>query len=282
MTIAAGFRFDTGILLCADTQYSSNAKTFETKIFEVYNKAASLVLAMSGRYLFAKRAVERIEANILALSEDQLSKGKMQDAIEAALRFVYDNHVYTHPDWGSEDAPIFDFVIGMHSPIDGDFLLATDETLTADMGDRVCIGSGHYLGDYLSRMYTGGYEEKDKVLALAIYILQQTKSYDVDCGGSSEFIVLWDDGSASPIEKTDITLGERYSEAFPKVIAPLFYALADLKTTEEEFQTLIDGAIKSLKQFRQTLQLGGLAQRISARLARNPLLRKPNSSPSEP
>jgi len=260
VTIAAGFRFNTGIILCADTQYSGAAKTFETKLFQIRHRAASLVLALSGRYVFAKRAVERMEANIVAIPEDHLSKGKMQDAVEAALRFVYDNHVYTHPDWGTDDAPIFNFVIGMYSPIDGDFLLASDETLTADMGDSVCLGTGAYLGDYLSRMYTGRSDEIDKVLSLAIYILQQTKSYDQSCGGESEFIVLWDDGGTSPIEKLGITMGERFSEGFPTVIQPLFYALADQKMTDDELQPLLDRAVRSMKEFRQAAQLGVLSR----------------------
>lgn len=279
VTIAAGFRFNTGILLCADTQYSGEAKTYETKLFQIRHKDSSLVLAVSGRYLFAKRAVERIEANILAIPEDRLSKGNMQDAIEAALRFVYDNHVYTHPDWGTDDAPLFNFVIGMYSPIDGDFLLATDETLTADMDDRVCLGSGAYLGDYLSRMYTGRYDEMDRVLSLAIYILQQTKSYDQTCGGESEFIVLWDEGGISPMEKLSIAIGERFSQGFPTIIQPLFYALADQKMTDEELQPLLDGVVQSMKQFRQAAQLGGLVEGLRKRLAR---VRKVTASPSEP
>jgi len=203
----------------------------------------------------------------------------MQDAIEAALRHVFENHIYTHPDWGTDDAPNISFVIGMYSPIDGDFLLATDETVAMDMADCVCLGSGAFLGEYLSRMYTGRYDELDRVLSLAVYILQQTKSYDLTCGGDSEFIVLWDDGGISSMEKLGITIGERFSEGFPTIIQPLFYALADQKMTDEELQPLLNRAVQSMKQFRQAAQLGGLVEGLRKRLGR---VRRVTTSPIEP
>jgi hypothetical protein len=248
VTIAAGFRFENAILLCADTQYTSSTKTHETKIFPIKHGAATVILALTGRQIFAKRAIERIKEGIEAIPENELSKGKLQDAIEVALRYIYNNHVYTHPDWGTDDAPDFDFVIGLYSPIDGDFLMATDETLTAEMLDHVCLGSGAYLGDYLSQMYKGRSQEMQEVVSLAIYILQQAKSYDQDCGGSSEFIVLWDDGDTSSIEEFDIAQKERFGEKFPRAIAPLFYVFSDLEKTDDEIQPKIDDAIMFMKE----------------------------------
>ena len=144
-----------------------------------------VVLALTGREAFAKRAIERISENILKLAEQQLTRDKMQDQIESGLREVY-QHIYAHPDWRTPDSPSFAFVIGISSPIDGDFLLMSDEVITAILATHVCIGSGDYLGDYLARMYVGKEQPLNEVSALAIYILQQVKSYDANCGGSSE------------------------------------------------------------------------------------------------
>jgi 20S proteasome alpha/beta subunit len=250
VTIAAGFRFNTGILLCADTRWTSKAKTETTKIFTISHHGATVILALTGREIFAKRAVGRITENIREIPENELSKNKMQDKIELALREVFNNHIYTHPDWGTNNAPGFDFVIGMYSPIDGDFLMASDETLTAVMAANVCLGSGTYLGDYLSRMYIGKNQTLSEVTALAIYVLQQVKSYDADCGGGSEFIVLWDDGTMSEVGRLDIFLGENYSTVFQRAITPLFYAVSDPEKKDEEAQAGIDEAIKLLKAHR--------------------------------
>lgn len=55
MTIAAGFRFDDGVLLCADTQQTSSSKTNETKLFKIEHLGCSLILALTGRTRFAQR-----------------------------------------------------------------------------------------------------------------------------------------------------------------------------------------------------------------------------------
>jgi len=250
VTIAAGYRFDTGILLCADSPYTGAAKTNETKVFLVNHHAATVIFVLTGRSTFGKRAVERITGGIKAIPEDQLTRGRLQDAIETGLREIFNNHIYTHPDWGTHNAPELSFVIGLYSPIDGDFLLATEETICAEMTDHVCLGSGSYLGDFLSRMYKGRKQPFREVVDLAIYILQQAKSYDAYCGGNSEFIVLWDDGDTSPIRNLDVTLGETYSQAFMQCIASLFYSAADLDKTDDAVSENMKRSIDTLVQNR--------------------------------
>jgi 20S proteasome alpha/beta subunit len=252
VTIAAGYRFDTGILLCADSQYTGAAKTNESKIFPIQHHAATVVLVLTGRSTFGRRAFERIRDGILTIPEDQVTRGRMQDAIEAALRDVFNNHIYTHPDWGRSNAPEVSFVIGLYSPIDGDFLFSTDETICAEMPDHVCLGSGSYLGDFLSRMYRGREQLFREVVDLAIYILQQTKSYDAYCGGNSEFIVLWDDGDISPIQNLDVTLGEAYSQAFMQCVSSLFYSAANLEKTDDAVSRDMKRDIDTLVRNRET------------------------------
>jgi hypothetical protein len=174
----------------------------------------------------------------------------LQDKIEAGLRDIY-QHIYTHPDRKTPDSPEFAFVMGLYSPIDGHFLLMSDETITPIMPTHVCIGSGDYLGDYLARMYTGNDQGLSEVSALAIYILQQVKSYDQDCGGSSEFIVLWGDGDTSEIAKFDVFIGENLSPAFQRAITPLFYAIADHEKTDDEVERAIDIGVKTLRYQRE-------------------------------
>jgi len=137
VTIAADFRFDLGILLCADTRWTGKAKTEATKIFTIKHHAATVVLALAGREAFAKRAVERIAENIRTLDQEKLTLSKLQDKIEAGLRDIY-QHIYTHPDRKTPDSPEFAFVMGLYSPIDGHFLLMSDETITPIMPTHVC------------------------------------------------------------------------------------------------------------------------------------------------
>jgi 20S proteasome alpha/beta subunit len=251
VTIAAAFRFETGILLCADTQYTSGAKIEETKMFTIKYHAATAVLVLTGRATYAKRAVEQITNSMKSLPEDELSKGNIQDAIESGLRKVFNDHVYPHPDWGKENSPDFSFVIGGYSPIDGDFLIGTEETISAEAVGRICLGSGAYLGEYLARMYLGRQQPLEQVVSLAIYILQQAKSYDSACGGKSEFVILWDDGDTSPVKEFNVNLGETYAESFTRCIAPLFYSMADVDKNDQEARKEMQSSIDMLVRNRE-------------------------------
>jgi 20S proteasome alpha/beta subunit len=239
MTIAAGFRFSDGILLCADTQHTSSSKANETKISQIKHGGASLVLVLAGRSAFARRGREKIEEEIKRLPQKQLAKGIIQDAIERALREVFNNHIYVHPDWGKADSPDFSFVIGLFSPIDGISLLATEETVCVERPKDVCLGSGSYLGDYLSRIYWNEHFSIIEAVHLAIYMLHQAKSYDANCGGESEFIVLWNDGTSVPVRGFDVNLGERYAVEFTQCVSLLFRTFADVETPKKDLKGLI-------------------------------------------
>lgn len=256
MTIAAGFRFDTGILLCADTHHTSQSRTEETKIYVIGHHMAKVALAITGRVMYAKRAVEHITQNIKSIPQDQLSKGRLQNAIEDGLQSIFNNHVYTHPDWGKEASPEFSFVIAMYSPIDGAVLLQTEETLSAEIADHICLGSGNYLGDYLARMYKGKDQSLSSVVLLAIYILQQAKSYDAHCGGKSEFIILWKAGNTSPVGELDISAGEIYAQHFQDYTSPLFYAMGDTEQSDDNAKEMLEEAVKALMRARRVLKDG--------------------------
>ena len=74
VTIAAGFRFNEGLLLCADTQYTANHKTDESKIFHVRHGGASIVLILTGSEGFGKRAVELVSKEVRNVSVGELTK----------------------------------------------------------------------------------------------------------------------------------------------------------------------------------------------------------------
>jgi hypothetical protein len=243
MTIAAGLRFDRGILLCADTQYSAEQKTQETKTFQIDHHGARVVLALAGRSVYARRAVERIRQEITLLPATKLSKDDLQTSIERALLHIFTTHVYIHPDWGTDGAPDFQFVAGIFSPGEGTFLMETEETIAAMVNDKICVGSGGYLGDYLlNRMYLGPKQPLNDAIALATYILHEIKNHDLECGGKSEFIVLLDTGQISPLLSRDITLNEDYASSFNEASTKTFYAVADVEKTDEEMH---EGLVKA-------------------------------------
>jgi hypothetical protein len=241
VTIAAGFRFDNGLLLCADTQYTAGHKTYESKMFPIAHGNASLVLVLTGWDVYGPRTVEMITEEIKRVSLDKLTKEYMHNAIEAGLRRMFDGHIYPHPDWGKETCPEVQFIIGMHSPVDGNYLMKTANDTAAVVDEKACLGTGGVLGDYLTRMYLGPKQSLSQIVAFATYLLHEVKTHDAYCGGQSEFRVLGNDGKISPVELQDIVLAEEYAPAFNKAVSKTFYALADPdKDDDEMHQEMIE------------------------------------------
>ena len=234
VTIAAGFCFDKGLLLCADTQYSADQKTYESKVFHIQHYGAHVLMLLVGSEGYAKRAVEMVAAEVKNIPADGLTKENLHNAIEFGMRKMLERHVYNRPDLGRETCPDFQFVIGLYSPADGIFLMKTEGETAFVVDGKACLGTGSYLGDYLSRMYLGPQQSLNNAVALATYLLHEVKAHDTHCGGQSELRVLWNDGRVSPVEIQDIALVEEYAPAFNKALAMIFYALADPDKSDDE------------------------------------------------
>jgi 20S proteasome alpha/beta subunit len=235
VTIAAGFRFDKGILLCADTQYSAGHKTEGTKIFPIPYGTARLVIALTGREAYARRAIEEIQRELQYVGVDELTKDNLQDAIEKALRTIFERNIFPHPHYGTFESPEFQFVIAMYSPIDGLSLLKSEEAVAFVIDDKICAGSGAYLGDYLNkRFYSAPNRPLNDAVALATYVLYEIKGHDIHCGGASEFAILWDTGEVSPVQTAKVVLNEDYAASFDEFSKKIFYAVADLERTDDE------------------------------------------------
>jgi hypothetical protein len=73
MTIAAGFRIDDGILICAESQYTGAAKIFQQKIFPMTITGDSYVFALAGHELNGKMAIDECQEAISELAPEQRS-----------------------------------------------------------------------------------------------------------------------------------------------------------------------------------------------------------------
>lgn len=119
MTIAAGFQFNGGILICADSQFSSpSIKFFDTKLSELHNSDESgtdvvnTVVGMAGTDGYMQMVVDKVEDAIgLAYLDGELdpSRIKPEDVIEEALVAAYKKHIYPHPHYGYTDGPQVQF-----------------------------------------------------------------------------------------------------------------------------------------------------------------------------
>ena len=99
MTIAAGFQFDEGVLICADTKHTAGMNLYETKLFaKPYSSGAKSIFAIAGASRFARMAVVDCEKALSKLIAPE--KSDMEDAVKETIIKVHEKHIFQHPDRG--------------------------------------------------------------------------------------------------------------------------------------------------------------------------------------
>jgi len=232
MTIVAGFNFQGGILLCADTKisYAGAINLESTKIFtRTYGNGAKTAFAIVGTVTAAKMAIQECEYVLDQLEPNDLSKHKIKQTIGHIVDSIYRGHIYNHPHFGTGQAPSFELLIAAWCPPDAIALWKTEETRVNELVGYECLGAGTYLGHKLLRQkYSELRHNKislDDAVFLAARTLSEIKGYDDACGGRSEFLVVWRDGRMSEVVPFDITQAkptiDRASEDFQRLLSGL-------------------------------------------------------------
>lgn len=271
MTIAAGIQFNGGVLLCADTQFSSpSIKFFDSKImhYEAYDeddRQVNTVVAMSGTDGYMQMIVRKVEdavSSAYTAEAEEWDSVIPKDVIESALIEAYNKHVYPHPRYGYVGGPNAELLIGMWQDSENAKLYRTYETSVNEVSyynPCVFVGSGSDVARYAIAplIDPGKFRNEgislDEAVLLATHALRVAKQNDIYCGGRSEFAVLYDDGSTGGVANYAINATEKYSETFEMILRRLFYSLADLKS--ERTQEAIRLSNAQLAQIRREQKL---------------------------
>jgi len=233
VTIAAGFRFDNGALLCADTKYVGAMALYNPKLFpKGYKNGTASIFAVVGNSAFSRMAVDKCEAALAQLSDP--SQSKMTAAIESVLLKVHKQHVFPHPDRNLEGGPDFWLILALYSPVDKVSTFYTTQTALVPFDLYHCSGSGEYLGHYLIKPRYQKHEPLNRAVSVACTALTRIKSYDANCGGNSQFILLDNDGYIGEARQFNITSTERFSEQFHDLSEHLYEEISDVELSKEE------------------------------------------------
>lgn len=250
MTIAAGIQFNGGVLLCADSQFSSpSIKFFDTKLSQMESNSMdeqeriNTVVAMSGTDGYMQTVVTKIEDALSAAFMDRSAEEwvfvRETEVIESALIEVYKNHIYPHPRYGYTDGPHVELLIGISHGYSNATVYRTSETAVNELSfldPFVFIGSGSDVARYAvsplvdSQKFSREGLLLDEAVLLATHALRVAKQNDIYCGGQSEFAVLYDDGTTGGVAQSAVDVTERYSETFEGVLRRLFYSVADIES----------------------------------------------------
>ena len=116
MTVAAGFRFADGLLICADLEMTHGAelKTRGTKIYPYSFKASGnkAVFTFSGDVLLSKQCIQKI-ARALASASSKKSLSAMQDILADQVYEFHQKYIFKHPNYQYGTGPTVNLIAGM-------------------------------------------------------------------------------------------------------------------------------------------------------------------------
>ena len=228
MTIVAGFKFNGGVLICADTKNAGGPTTiYQTKLHnKEYRSTAKSVFGIAGRTKFARMAIGECEKALGRIDNPTLEE--MESAIQDELIAFHKKHIFEHPDRQLEaGGPHFYLLVALWSPVDGVELYSTEETAFDKVDSYECLGAGEYLGRYIiDSRFQSANMSLERVILVATTAMMRIKAFDPNCGGSSDFSVIWKTGELQSLEGFDIEQAEKFSKNFHRVANSIYEKMA--------------------------------------------------------
>lgn len=259
MTIAAGFRFAEGLLLCADTQITSPGymKLNDSKIVAIdfaSNGGSKAAFALTGSLAYCHMAVEHCRRELASNAPDKMSSSEMMISIEDALEGFCEDHLFKHPAFERGEISV-QMLIGTWSHVDKILtLLAARENAVNVIRDYDCLGAGQFLAHYLvPTLFRHAMMGLADATNIAHHVLRETKSYVDSCGGGSQLIVLHKDGTLANISHSTIRTGETMSAAFKEAVKRLLVCSADLTLEKDKLKAEFELAFEIVQASRNQL-----------------------------
>ena len=216
---------------------------------------SSVAFAFSGSVDYAKMAIGEMWDDISKVEEGAFSAETISSVVSDRLRTFYNQHFYPHPHYGTHNGPSVDFLIALRSHVTPKLsLFRTSETALIDLPKFGAVGSGTLLSDYLIPIsYRHTKMALKDVAAIAVHVLYQTKRYVDGCGGTSEFLVLHEDGTVGSIDFLDVDLGERFSDFYDHVLRT-FLEASDGLASDANLRTAVEALYTSLQVHRDAVK----------------------------
>lgn len=192
MTIAAGFSFDGGVLLCSDSQFTATPLKIDgVKLDVAEPQWGKVMMTFSGNGEFAPAAYY----SCLEDCWNEGPRGIMRKFANLLEKF-YRKHVFDHPLYEDNPSDIgYDFIIATR--VKGDDmsrLFVTNDTVIRPVRSFVTIGSGSAAALPLLGLLYKPASTETYAVAVAAHVLHFVKRYADGCGGESKICVLRNNG----------------------------------------------------------------------------------------
>jgi len=249
MTIAAGFRFAEGILICADTEisYGAELKTRGSKVFpySFRNSDTKLIFTFSGDVAYSKMCIQGMARAVAVLVPKAWSVAGIYDALKDELFRFHGKYIFTHPRHQYGDGPQVNLIIGTWCAEEKRLTLyeSSEAALTeVSNSEPVAItGTGSTFSRYITRpLIPHEHMPLADVLTVAVYALKEAKDNVPGCGKASELITLssiGEIGSLGWLHSADV---ETFADSFAAGIRHLFVETCDLSVPDEQLKSRFD------------------------------------------
>jgi ATP-dependent protease HslVU (ClpYQ) peptidase subunit len=201
MTIAAGFVFGDGVLLCADSQFTvGGSKLDGMKLGNFEASWGQVMVAFAGDVDFAAAAFQQFERE----RESDEAKADPIGAMADTFEDFYRRHVLERP--GDDNAEFeYSLLLAVRLRFDGIVrLYRTYETILREIKSFDCAGSGDdFARDILGHLHKNECKQNYAV-ALASYTLAHIKANVQYCGGKSVIFALLHNGKISNLSSDEL------------------------------------------------------------------------------
>ena len=276
MTIAAGFRADGGVLLCADQLHLApdGFKTYSPKV-----NAWSAGPWRCGFAYAGNKANSEIAIRNLVNTIERSGANDWQDLIDPMSRSVLSttrSYVDRHPA-SERDAYCFELLIALNRPPSGDvgFLVTSNGALNPVAENYAFTGVGSAYGECVGRVTNPGPLSLDVAILLGSRSIATAKRYTNDCGGPSNFTFIHGEANPNsiPIAVFNDPFIEDYVDKYEATMDRILLMCANPNSTIEAVHQELDHLAKSAELMKFTCRTY-LGITVSILKGRIPIARK--------
>jgi 20S proteasome alpha/beta subunit len=192
MTIALGFFYDKGVLVCADSQFTiGTAKLDGQKTGRFSASWGTVVAAIEGNGDYASAAFNEC----IHLKESESFRKDPIQAMRELLETRYKNNVWAHPDYASQNYD-YSFLFGIYlNGAAGARLYKTNDGVLRPLTAFECIGCGEQFGRDVAKLVYRYRMTHESAVFSAAYVLSHANERSQFVGGQFRFLILKHDGS---------------------------------------------------------------------------------------
>lgn len=247
MTIAAGFKCSTGVVLSADTEESAEDLKWSVEKLSIYNEEwCQAGFSGAGFGDLVDMIIQRIKQE-LDRGYDNIKD--VQECIQSTLLAVYKNEISLHP--YSEEDKIVHLLIAIHPKSEQEVtLLKAHATILREVSTYEIIGSGEVIRYVAENLYKSDLPMSQCVL-LSIHLVNLAKKYVGGVGGNTNILSITSDGRVGIERIEDSKKQEQFFEQFNEALKDIFLFSPDTSIPNEQLDEKLELFIQTIKELRK-------------------------------